>query len=440
MGTPLAYIRRSRVSTDKPGAVSHEAQTTAVRALAARHGYTLTDAQILEDWGKSGGAGKEHGRTRYLELRAAIAADRVSDLFAYDQSRLTRSTLEWATLATSCREHHVKVHLVNGGTKDFDSADGRMTADILASIAAAERERAQERSVETVAKRRQRGDSAAGAWTPPYGIPYRKRDGTVIGAQDDPEAIVAAFRETGSYEGAARILNERGMATKRGGKSVWHAKTVRAVIVREAPRLVPKNPRPGARSLARATFAGLIRCAEPCGGLLTPSTGGRDKRQRYICHRAHITGGEHPRPYSIQESRILPWAKAEIAHLTLPEEVTAGGDASAERADLTAQRERLALAFARGGLPVETYTAEDAALVDRLAALAVSEEVMAIPPIDWDWDPSSLTGVLRAILREIRLGPDMRPVDAIWRNPKMRGAEPIALLDTADRESLILVR
>lgn len=40
-------------------------------------------------------------------------------------------------------------------------------------------------------------------------------------AGEDVAAVVAAFRETGSYAAAGRLLDERGIPTRRGGKWQW---------------------------------------------------------------------------------------------------------------------------------------------------------------------------------------------------------------------------
>lgn len=433
MGTPLAYLRRSRVFADKPGAVSYETQTNAVRALAARLGYELRAEQILEDWGKSGGEGRERFRLAYGTLRKAIEAGNVTDILAYDQSRLTRSTIEWANLAASCREHHVKVHLVNGGTKDFESADGRMTANILADIATAERERAQERAVQTVAYRRHRGDRLG---PPAYG--WRKVGGkgnegkSESDPDDDVAAVVAAFTEAGSYNGAARLLNARGVASKRaervdprtGKPSIWRAAVVRRVIGREARGLIPNNARQGAKTRQDSRLAGLLVCA--CGGILTPSRRPRRSVVNYRCQRAY-TAAAHPRPYCVSERAALPWVRAEVEHLRLPvDAVQLGREAGAERAELVTQRERLALGYARGGLTQATYETEDGALVARLAELGDTEEAAAVSPIlpeEWDtWTPADLDRYMRSILERVDLGTDMRPVSATWRNPALRRA------------------
>lgn len=431
MGSALGYIRRSRTFADRPGAVSHEAQTSAVRDLAARHGFE--DLTVLEDWGRSAGAGKEARRTGYQTLRAAIKAGTVSDIFAYDQSRLTRSTIEWANLVGICREQHVRVHLVNGGTKDFDSVDGRMTAEILASVAQAERERGQERGAATVAYRLKRGDRLG---PPRYGYRADGREGHegewVPAEGEDVGLVVETFRATGSYARTAKLLNERGVPSKRatrndprtGLPSIWRSLAVRRVIQREAPELIPAgDPRPGARTRQSYRFAGLLRC--PCGATLTPFRRPGRGNISYKCQRAY-TAAEHVRPASVPEHVLLPLIRAEVELINIGADRVGRAGQDAERGALTAQRERLALAFARGGLPAPTYEAEDAALAARLDALGDPAEVEDLGPLDdlWDFEPADANAVLRRLFERINLGPDMRPLPfpegPIWRNSAWR--------------------
>jgi hypothetical protein len=129
----------------------------------------------------------------------------------------------------------------------------------------------------------------------------------------------------------------------------------------------------------------------------------------------------------VTEAAVLPWVRAEVEHLSLPvDAVQLGREATAERADLIAQRERLALGYARGGLAQATYEAEDGALVARLAALGDTEEAAAVSPIrpeEWGtWTIADLSTYIRSILDRVTLGADMRPTGATWRNPALRRA------------------
>ena len=248
----VAYLRRSRVDETRTGTVSYEAQEAAVRQMARRWDYD--DVPILVDWGRSGGS--ERRRPGYLQLRAAIEAGQVQDVFSYDLSRLTRSLEEWVRLATLCRERGVRIHLSREGTFDFTTASGEMLANILASVAQAVRRWASERSTETVNALRARGESIG-----------RKPYGTRTG--EDLEAVKAAFVEAGTFYGAARLLNAHGMPTLKG--KAWVASSVAWIIRHQAPELDPKNvgtagpQRPGRFALQK-----LVKCV--CGRTLSPKS------------------------------------------------------------------------------------------------------------------------------------------------------------------------
>lgn len=433
MGTPTtqrrasAYLRRSRVYEGASGAVSYETQLSTTRSLARRLRLPLRESDVLVDWGKSGGQGSEHRRPAYVQLRASIDAGEITDVIAYDQSRLTRSTVEWANLVVACREHHVRVHLVNGGTKDFDSADGRMTANILADVAAAERERAQERSAATIAVRRARGDILG---APRYGS----------GDGEESQVIIDAFKETGSYQAASRRLNEQGIPPRSIGyrrpegatPPLWRASAVRALIRREAPQMLPLNPRRGAPTVQRRLLAGLLRCS--CFGLLTGQ--GRDGTPiSYVCSRAY-SDPAHPYPRSIAEATILPWIKSEAARLRVPakvkEAVAANG---AGLARLTERKRRLSLAFSLGALDEPTYREQIVAIDAELSKIAAASRILEVPQaIPWGASPEKVNKVLRELWSEIWLDANLRPIEATWRVPEWR-ANPEELLPTKAHRS-----
>src|SRR5690349_11951319 len=144
----IAYLRRSRADEARAGAISFEAQEAAARLQAKRWGFD--DVELVVDWGRSGGRGKESRRAGYMKLRDLIEAGQVTDVFSYDLARLTRSLTEWTRLADLATDRGVRIHLVKEGDFDFSTASGEMLANILASVAQAVRRWASERSKETI--------------------------------------------------------------------------------------------------------------------------------------------------------------------------------------------------------------------------------------------------------------------------------------------------
>lgn len=402
----IAYLRRSRVDETRTGAVSYEAQEAVVRTMARRWDYD--DVPILVDWGRSGGS--ERRRPGYLQLRAAIEAGQVQDVFSYDLSRLTRSLEEWVKLASLCRERGVRIHLSKEGTFDFTTASGEMLASILASVAQAVRRWASERSTETINALRARGESIGRK-------PYGSRPG------EDLDAVRTAFTEAGTFYGAARLLNERGLSTLKG--KAWVASSVSWIIRHQAPELAPDRAgtagpqRPGRFALQR-----LVRCH--CGRTLSPYKyrSGRKVYTTYRCSGGRAEPG-HPRPYAVPETVLLDWAKAEASHLRLPADEVAIDDDIASRGDLEARRLRIIDLFEAGHIDRderERRLTPVYAEIERLDATSAAITRLAIPSIDWTWPPERLNPVLRALWKEIRLGPDMRPASAEWSVPEWRSA------------------
>src|SRR5258706_9490645 len=203
MSRPVAYLRKSRVTSDRH--VSWEVQEAEIRALANRNG---DEPEILSDWGKSGRGDRTRFRPQYLRLREMIEADEVSVLYAYSLSRLSRSLGEYASLAELCRDHGVRVRLCKEGEFDYASASGRFTVGILALLAQMEAELAQERARDTIAIRKARGDHVGSAGFGSQLIGGKLTDDP----GDDVQAVVAAFRTSGSYQRAARLLNAQDVA------------------------------------------------------------------------------------------------------------------------------------------------------------------------------------------------------------------------------------
>jgi DNA invertase Pin-like site-specific DNA recombinase len=402
-----AYLRRSRVDVARPGTVSYEAQEQAVRTMAARLGFA--DPIVLVDWGRSGGS--ERKRPEYAKLRALIETGAIRDVFAYDLARLTRSLEDWIRLATLCRERGVRVHLSKEGTFDFSTASGEMLANILASVAQAVRRWASERSRETVTSLRARGHSIGRK-------PYGSRPG------EDVEAVKAAYAESGSFLGAARLLNDRKMPTLKG--KGWTQSAVSWILRHQAPELLTQRPgTAGPIKPSRFVLSKLVRCH--CGRLMTPYAYRNGRNAAYTVYRCD--GGRqdpaHPRPFAVNEAVLVEWAKGEAGHLAIPADRVSVAERTAERAELDDRKARILDMFEAGHLTTDERDARLTPVYDALERLdnaAGAELVAAIPEIDWTWPAARLNPVLRALWNRIDLGTDLRPIDATWTVPEWRAA------------------
>jgi DNA invertase Pin-like site-specific DNA recombinase len=398
MKQPVAYLRRSYANPRRPGAISHEAQLAAVHDLAGADADRLL---CLEDWGRSGRAERQHLRGEYAHLRQMIVAGEVSTLYSYSLSRLARSTRELLDVAEACRDAGVPIRLVKEGTIDAATATGRLMLTFLAGIATWEAELAGERATEAAEIRRGRGDR--------LGAP---RYGTLPG--EAAAAVVNAYNEAGTYLGAARLLTARGIPARRGA---WHPLTVRAILERDRPDLIPRERHQGARARGPHRLSGLLRCA--CGATLSTMPRPAPQAVRYVCERGRSDPG-HSRPFMVSEAKLLPWIMAEAGRLVTPERVQLAETAAAERAGLEAQRGRLLDMYQVGAIAREEWQTRLAAVDAAVARLDDGERIVAVPELDWTWAPEAVNAVLRALWSEIRLDEQMRPLEAVWRVPSWR--------------------
>jgi hypothetical protein len=254
--------------------------------------------------------------------------------------------------------------------------------------------------------------------------------GRVYREKVDPDAIarvLEAYKAAGSLLGAARALNDAGVPCPRPdltkGGSGWHAATVRRVIRREAPELLPPTREPWRRGVpgerrdgAPRILTGLLRCH--CGSVMTPGSSVRGGAYYYYCNRG-LRDKTHSRPYAVSEKKLLPWIEDEAAWFDrariLEREVDEPDD-SADRARLEAARDLIG---------------EDAYLdaVARLDAAKASHggrraTLEALPDsIDWEHDDvAAINAVLRAYWDHVELGPDLLPIRAAWRfDPEAAG-------------------
>lgn len=391
----VAYIRRSLRSRSDPGDVSREFQVDEVRRLAGAD----ADLLILDgDWGRSGATDKTARRLEFLAMLEAIERGEVIALYAYASDRLARS-VEWsARLLNACRRAGVVIVTSEGRFEP----DNPMT-DQLFYFQAMQNEgysrQATQKRRATVTKLRERGVKMG----PEF---YGAKPG------EDIAAVLSAFEETGSTHGAARLLNGRGVPTRRGGK--WVHGSVRAVLVREGR--MPALGTRGVKPKAPFAFYRLLRCH--CGRILS----GAKRPQGAPIYRC-INGASDPDhgPKSVAEPQVLPWAMAEAARLAVPaDDVALNEENEAERSRLEAKRDRVIDAYADGAIDKAERDRRLVKIDEAIGKLNRTAVIVALPAIRWDRPPEAVNAALRALWSEVTLGPDMRPVRAEWLVPEWR--------------------
>lgn len=404
----IGYVRQS-ARRDQDVALSPEQQREEILRLAERDGIVPENLTIIEDLGRSGGRGKEHRRKGYQQVLGDVEAGTVGAVYAKALSRLGRSTQELHRFADLCNKHGVKIVTSKEGTLDPGTPTGKLTFGVFALFAEFERDLRVEAAYENNAARLSRGDTLGRS-------PYGSKEG------ENPAAVMDAYRATGSLMAAARQLNDSGLRAPLGG--LWHGRTIRKVIERYEPSLLPRQVTRGVKPASPFLLFRLLRC--PCGQTLTAS---RDVKRsgntviNYRCHRASIVAG-HTRPARVSESRVLPWIQREAALLTTPNAVRLAEQNEEKRAELNARRESLGWAVADRLLDREVARKRAEAIDEELAALADQERVVIVPKINWSGPTPELHRALSALWEYIELDGAMRPLRAEWRQPAWRQPPP----------------
>lgn len=420
---PIAYVRRSSADADNPGDVSREAQEAAIRGLAHRDGHN-GNLRVLVDWDKSADEAKESKRTAFLAMLAAIEAGEVSAVYAASLDRLYRSIRTFVRLTDAAKTHGTRIVTAREGVLGGDGSPmAQAFAEITAVFAGLELRTAKARAAGALAVRQARGDHVGRCG---YGQKLARNGAGAVVAVPDPDRplapILAAVREAGSILGAAKLLQARGIPSP-DGKRIWGSTTLRRIIESADPSLLPKAGPSGRRTPTHSMLAQLLVCH--CGHVLTPEPG----RKGYRCTLGNRIGREAHGAVWVSEAAVLPWVRAEVERLRLPvDAVMLAADNAAQRDALAARLERandlFVLGPKDGGWTRERRDAEADAVAAELDSLGDAEAVVGVSPIrpeEWDtWTPGDLNAYLRAILRRVDLGPDLRPVSAVWRNPALR--------------------
>ena len=403
--TAYAYLRKSSVR-DPSHDVSHEIQERAIRELAARYGDNNGALVLLSDWDISGRLGADK-RPGYRALLEAIRAGHATAIYSYSLSRLGRSLPELSRLIADCDQRGIPVRL-SVDALDTSTASGRLLAHVLGSVAQFEADVASERMRGMYAAKLARGERIGTAKS------YGESDG------EDADAVLAAFRQAGSYSGAAKLLNGRGPKPRNG--KVWWPSSVAVIIKRLDPSVEARRPTRGyAAGGTDFVLARLLRCPT-CG---TALTGTRDRldgpnggRTRYSCRLGSVT--PHAR-VSVSEHLILPAIRGEAQHLRSPEAIESEEDDGGQRSALEARRLRVVDLFEAGHIDRADRERRLAAVDEKVANLDRRRIVLVVPRIDWSWPPRELNAVLHAMFERIELDEaSFQPISFVWHVPEWR--------------------
>jgi DNA invertase Pin-like site-specific DNA recombinase len=165
---PVAIYARISSDRDSPDSSTQRQIDLCVEELAKRPGLTLypnTSAdpklggyrQAFHDDGISAYSGKH--RPAWAAVEALALEGKIDGIIAYSPDRIHRRTLDMLTFigAVDKAGHGMTLHFHRGNDQDFQSAQGRLVASILAVFAGAEVDQLTQRIVDQKAKAAESG-------------------------------------------------------------------------------------------------------------------------------------------------------------------------------------------------------------------------------------------------------------------------------------------
>lgn len=209
-GDPIDVVGYVRVSTEEQAdsGLGLEAQKAKIQAHARVNGWRVVE--WVEDTISARGGKNLKGEQfkRALELLEDGGPD---VLVVAKLDRLARSTVGFGKLLERAQDNGWSVIAIDHGL-DMTTANGRLVAEILASIAQWESDKISERTQEALQAKKKRGERVGGKRVPAH---VRKR--------------IVSMKENGATQQTiADELNRDEVPTARGGE--WRQSTISGVL------------------------------------------------------------------------------------------------------------------------------------------------------------------------------------------------------------------
>ena len=368
-------------------------------ALADQLGCTVVD--VFQDNNTSATRKRLADRPAGSRMLQAIADGEANMVIAYSADRLYRQVAELDDLMDALGDRPVET--VKSGEVDLSTADGRLKARIMATVAQHEAEKRGERVTRAAAQRAKEGRYGGGARRMGY---TATADALV---PDEADEVAWAYRHVaagGSLESVARRWREvlgsgpqggeitgvqvrdvllrpmnAGIATYRGeevGRTVMPViideetfRTVRAILMDPARRTSRGRP-------ATTLLAGVLRCGD-CGKSMQGA--GRNRRSNgksqpgrtpiYRCRAGHCSKQRANMDQAVSDL-VLAWLEKHADKLTKPAPKSASkaaGKAVQEAEQHHKRLDDLAVLLANGDLTAADYAAATREVRSRLAAV-----------------------------------------------------------------------
>lgn len=456
-----ARISDARVRTARDDDTAGvERQVEDCRALATARGFEVVAEYV--DNNRSAYSGRS--RPEYERMLDDIAAGRVDVIVVWATDRLYRRLSDLEELVEAL--HGVDVATCHSGEVNLDTADGRLHARMLGTVALHSSEKAGERVARAAEQRARKGGFNGGKRRFGY-----TKDGTAL-VEPEADALRWAYGHVldgGSIGSVTREWTSRGLTGPGGGKladpavrdyllrpmnaglSVYQGtevgrtnlptvvdearwRAVRAILTDPARRSTVGRP-------PKTLLTPFLRCAvcdgPMSGGTRTetrrkpPEDGTRPRRRAvYMCRAGH-TQRSRDRLDEAIGAIVVAYLERERLDLT-PRE--GGSDLAREAESLRMERTALEDAFTRGDLDVAAYalgiranTARRDALDARTVtgAPAMTRSIVGADDVAAAWDAATVDArreVVRVVIDRIEVGPNPHPgtfdlsaVSIVWR-------------------------
>src|SRR5665811_1390508 len=212
MPEPKRAAIYARISMDRSGeALGVERQIEDCKKLAATK--NLTVVATLQDNDISAYSGKK--RPAYQQLLGLMREGEIDVVLAYHTDRLQRSMKELETYIDAADAHGISTLTVRAGEMDLATANGRMVARIVGSIARHESEQKSERVSRARLQAAQKGQAHGH-----LGYGYDKNQNIVLAEARIIREIADRIIQGDTLYSIANDLNARAVDSPGAGK--WH--------------------------------------------------------------------------------------------------------------------------------------------------------------------------------------------------------------------------